>query len=90
MYLLIISIVLLLFSNIAVFWVYEFTLKTQRHNMKLEYERQKEKSTAEYYDLLNEQNENSKIVMHDIKRHLNAIKSIAKDKSVTEYIDDFY
>lgn len=89
MYLLIISIVLLLFSNIAVFWVYEFTLKTQRHNMELEYERQKEKSTAEYYDLLNEQNENSKIVMHDIKRHLNAIKSIAKDKSVTEYIDDF-
>lgn len=74
MYLLIISIVLLLFSNIAVFWVYEFTLKTQRHNMELEYERQ---------------NENSKIVMHDIKRHLNAIKSIAKDKSVTEYIDDF-
>lgn len=65
-YLLIISMVLLLFSNIAVFWVYEFTLKTQRHNMKLEYERQKEKSTAEYYDLLNEQNENSKIVMHDI------------------------
>ena len=57
--------------------------------MKLEYERQKEKSTAEYYDLLNEQNENSKIVMHDIKRHLNAIKSIAKDKAVTEYIDDF-
>lgn len=68
MYLLIISIVLLLFSNIAVFWVYEFTLKTQRHNMELEYERQNEKSTAEYYDLLNEQNENSKIVMHDIKR----------------------
>ncbi|WP_367949429.1 sensor histidine kinase [uncultured Ruminococcus sp.] len=32
---------------------------------------------------------NSRIVMHDIKRHLNAIKSIAKDKAVTEYIDDF-
>ena len=24
--------------------------------------------TAEYYDLLNEQNENSKIVMHDTKK----------------------
>lgn len=79
----------LLFSNIAVFWVYEFTLKTQSRNMELEYEKQKLKSAAEYYDLLNEQNENSKIVMHDIKRHLNAIKSIAKDKAVTEYIDDF-
>lgn len=87
--LLLIGIVILLFSNIAVFWVYEFTLKTHRHNMELEYERQKEKSAAEYYDLLNEQNENSRIVMHDIKRHLNAIKSIAKDETVTEYIDDF-
>ncbi|WP_419575965.1 sensor histidine kinase [Ruminococcus sp.] len=57
--------------------------------MELEYERQKEKSTAEYYDLLNEQNENSKIVMHDIKRHLNAIKSISGDDAVTEYIDNF-
>ena len=87
--LLLIGIVVLLFSNIAVFWVYEFTLKTQSRNMELEYEKQKLKSAAEYYDLLNEQNENSKIVMHDIKRHLNAIKSIAKDKAVTEYIDDF-
>ena len=79
----------LLLIGIAVFWVYEFTLKTQSRNMELEYEKQKLKSAAEYYDLLNEQNENSKIVMHDIKRHLNAIKSIAKDKAVTEYIDDF-
>lgn len=87
--LLLIGIVILLFSNIAVFWVYEFTLKIHRHNMELEYERQKEKSAIEYYDLLNEQNENSRIVMHDIKRHLNAIKSIAKDETVTEYINDF-
>lgn len=87
--LLLIGIVVLLFSNIAVFWVYEFTLKTQSRNMELEYERQKEKSAAEYYDLLNEQNENSRIVMHDIKRHLNAIKSIAGDDAVTEYIDNF-
>ena len=67
--LLLIGIVVLLFSNIAVFWVYEFTLKTQSRNMELEYEKQKLKSAAEYYDLLNEQNENSRIVMHDIKRH---------------------
>lgn len=87
--LLLIGIVVLLFSNIAVFWVYEFTLKTQSRNMELEYEKQKLKSSAEYYDLLNEQNESSRIVMHDIKRHLNAIKSIAGDDAVTEYIDNF-
>ena len=87
--LLLIGIVVLLFSNIAVFWVYEFTLKTQSRNMELEYEKQKLESAAEYYDLLNEQNENSRIVMHDIKRHLNSIKSISGDDAVTEYIDDF-
>ena len=45
--LLLIGIVVLLFSNIAVFWVYEFTLKTQSRNMELEYEKQKLKSAAE-------------------------------------------
>lgn len=87
--LLLIGIVVLLFSNIAVFWVYEFTLKTQSRNMELEFEQQKEKTTAEYYNLLIDQNENSRIVIHDIKRHLNAIKSIAGDNAVTEYIDNF-
>lgn len=87
--LLLFGIVALLFSNIAVFWVYEFTLKTQGRNMELEYERQKEKSTAEYYELLSKQNENLKIVIHDIKRHLNAIKGMAKDEAVTDYIDNF-
>ena len=43
--------------------------------MELEYEKQKLKSAAEYYDLLNEQNENSRIVMHDIKIHCKAIYS---------------
>lgn len=87
--LLLIGIVVLLFSNIAVFGVYEFTLKTQSRNMELEFEQQKEKTTAEYYNLLIDQNENSRIVIHDIKRHLNAIKSIAGDDAITEYIDNF-
>lgn len=88
-YLLMISIVLLLLSNIAMLWLYEFTLKIQSRNMELEFERQKEKLTSEYYKLLNEQNENSKIVMHDIKRHLHSIKEMAKDNAVIEYIDNF-
>lgn len=84
-----IGIVLLLFSNLIVFWIYELTLKTNRRNMELEIEQQKEKATAEYYELLNRQNENSKILIHDIKRHLNAIKGITQNQeSVNEYIDN--
>lgn len=84
-----IGIVLLLFSNLIVFWIYELALKTNRRNMELEIEQQKEKATAEYYKLLNRQNENSKILIHDIKRHLNAIKGITQNQeSVNEYIDN--
>lgn len=86
--LLVMGIVLLLLSNLIVFWVYELTMKTNRRNMELEIKQQKEKSATEYYELLNKQNENSKILIHDIKRHLNAIKGIAESgESVSKYIE---
>lgn len=86
---LVIGIVLLLFSNLIVFWIYELTLKTNRRNMELEIEQQKERATAEYYEMLNRQNESSKILIHDIKKHLNAIKGITKNNhSVNAYIDN--
>lgn len=88
--LLLVGIVTLLISNIIVFWIYEFTLKTHKRNLELEIEREKERSNTEYYELLNQQNENTKIVIHDIKHHLNTIKNlIPKDNdSISNYIDN--
>lgn len=87
--LLILSFILLFVSNVIVFLVYEFTLKIHRRNIELEIEQQKENATAEYYELLNQQNENTKIVIHDIKRHLNTIKTLApgNDNSISNYIE---
>lgn len=83
-----VAIVFLLLSNLIVFWIYEITLQTNRRNMELKMEQQKEKSTAKYYELLNKQNEDAKIVMHDIKRHLNVLKGIAQNGGcVPDYID---
>lgn len=92
--LLVIGIVFLLISNLIVFWLYEFTLKTNRRNIELEIEQQKEKSTTEYYELLNKQNESSKILIHDIKRHLNTIKEISQNNNavnnyISNIIEDF-
>lgn len=83
------GIVLLFISNIIVFWVYEFSLKTNKRNMELEIEQQRETATNEYYELLRKQNENTKIVIHDIKRHLSTIKSLDKENNspISEYID---
>lgn len=87
--LLLLCYILLFTSNIIVFIVYESTLKISRRNLELELEQQKENVTAEYYELLNQQNENTKILVHDIKRHLNTIKDLtpSNDNTITNYID---
>lgn len=58
-------------------------LDFKRKNKQLEQEimRQKENSTEEYYSLLESQNEKTKILIHDINRHLNAIKNMSEDKN---------
>lgn len=87
--LMLLCFILLFVSNIIVFTVYEFNLKIHRRNLELEIEHHKESTTAEYYELLNQQNESTKIFIHDIKRHLNTIKSLApkNDNAINSYID---
>lgn len=86
---LIICNVLILLSNILVFYVHEITIKTNRKYTQPVLEQQKEDSRFEYYKLLQEQNENSRILMHDITRHLNALQQLASNNSdVGEYVNN--
>lgn len=90
---LIISIVLLMYANIAVFWVHESLIKTQRENTELQLQAQKAELDTEYYTLLQNQYENSNILIHDIKRHLLAIKDLADENDcdgIEHYIDNLY
>ncbi len=85
---LVLGFILLFGANLIVFWIYEFSLKTYQRNIELEITQQKEAVTTEYYELLNKQNENTKIVVHDIKRHLNTIKNLApNDETIGKYIN---
>lgn len=88
-----ISAVLLLYSNIVVFWIHEQTIKTQKENMDLQLQKQKSEIDTEYYAVLQEQYENSNILIHDIKRHLLSIKELSAEKDFTainNYIDNLY
>jgi len=69
--------VLLLLSNMGVFIVYEITRRTHIKNTQLQLEQQHERISVEYYDLLFEKQESHKILIHDIKRHLQAIHTLA-------------
>ena len=89
----IVSAILLMYANIAVFWVHESLIKTQRENTELQLQAQKAELDTEYYTLLQNQYENSNILIHDIKRHLISIKNLADENDcdgIELYIDNLY
>ena len=88
-----ISTIMLLFSNIIVFWVHESMVRTQQENIEYKLSKQKAEIDTEYYSILQNQYENSNIIIHDIKRHLMSVKELANHNdcdSISKYIDDLY
>lgn len=92
---LVIGNLLLLFSNIIVFYINELTIKVNQKYTRILLDKQQEKNTMDYYKLLREQNENSKVLIHDITKHLNTIKQLSEDKNsdiiqyISDIVDDF-
>ena len=88
-----VATILLMYANITVFWVHESLIKTQRENTELQLQSQKAELDTEYYTLLQNQYENSNILIHDIKRHLLSIKELADENDcdgIEHYIDNLY
>lgn len=87
--------ILLLLSNIVVFYINELSIKISRENTQILLENQREERDKEYYTLLKQQNDNSKVLIHDITKHLNTIKQLSQDSNsdIEEYVnsivDDF-
>ena len=87
---LVICNLLSLLSNIVVFYVHYKTVKTNRKYTELLLTQQKEYNSVSYYKLLKEQNENSKVLIHDITKHLNSLKMLSMNSNadIVEYIDN--
>lgn len=88
-----ISTILLIYANLTVFLVHESVIKTQNENMQLQLQTQKAEIDTEYYSILQNQYENSNILIHDIKRHLMSIKDLAVENDcsgIDKYIDNLY
>ena len=80
--------VLLFVSDVMVFSVYENMQRKSEKIMKANMERQREDINRDYYAVLDKQNENMHILVHDIKNHLGVIESIADNDEVTAYIGE--
>ena len=66
----------LLLVNILLFSGYQYTQQINEKYRELQLMQQKEKADEEYYTALQEQYENQRIMIHDIRHHLDAIKNM--------------
>lgn len=71
-----ISALLLLALNIFLAWFHTYIQGKKQEFMELQLLLQKESDTATYYQSLNNQDEEQKILIHDIRRHLQSIADL--------------
>ena len=79
-----------LIANIVVFWIYENTQRNNQKVMELQIANQKNELDLSYLKLLEEKNNSSEELIHDIKNHLSTINSIADSQEVGQYIEKVY
>ena len=79
-----VSMFALLFANIYTVSVYNRSEKISRENLAIKLAVQKEEYDAEYYKMLEEQYERQRILIHDVKNHMQAINGLAAEGNVSE------
>ena len=82
--------VLLLVANLLVFYVYEKSLRNEQEISEIKLSEQRLTMDYEHYRILEEHRKEARIIIHDIKHHLNLIRTMAQDADkgdISDYID---
>jgi sensor histidine kinase regulating citrate/malate metabolism len=82
--------VLLLISNLLMFGINQYNQKKNEEFTQMQLLLQRESNSAEYYEMLRLQNENQRILIHDIKKHLQSIETLSEQKEydkISAYIE---
>lgn len=74
----------LLFANMYTVKIYSNTEKVNRENLAMKLAMQKDESDAEYYKMLQEQYDGQRVLVHDVKNHMQVIDSLAADGKCSE------
>ncbi len=72
--------VFLLAANLLMFEINQYHQKKNMEFTEMQLLLQKESDSAQYYKMLNAQNENQRILIHDIKKHLQSIDLLNEQK----------
>lgn len=84
----IVSNMILLLINILITWTYKQNQRKNEAYTNLQLQMQQEHDMGEYYKLLIHQDLDQKILIHDIKKHLNTINLLIKNEK-TEQVEDY-
>ncbi|MGI5977597.1 MAG: sensor histidine kinase [Candidatus Limivicinus sp.] len=84
----VITFMALITVNLLFFAIYNYIQKENKAFMDMQISIQKDEANAAYYKALAEQSENQKILIHDIKKHLNTINNLTTNEEVKAYIAD--
>ncbi len=80
----IITFMTLLAENLLLFIFYNYIQHTNQQNTMLQISLQKDEADAAYYKALYEQSEGQRVLIHDIKKHLNMIETLAEKSNNAE------
>ncbi len=72
--------VFLLISNLLMFGIHQYHQKKNEEFTQMQLLLQKESDSAEYYEMLRLQNENQRILIHDIKKHLQSVAMLNEQR----------
>jgi len=87
----IISCICILVINILIIWLFEYTKNKQKMILHLELELQANADAIQYNKILECQDEEQKILIHDMKRHLQAIMMLSQNENysqMNEYVEN--
>lgn len=76
-----VSSVLLLFINVLIFGINQYTQTKNAEFTEMQLLLQKESDAVEYYEMLLSQTENQNILIHDLKKHLHSIELLNKKQN---------
>ena len=80
----------LLFANILVFAIYEYSLKSTKELYELKTISYQEEQDKKYYEILEQTNKEMHLFSHDIKNHLIQIRNLEDINAIQDYVDKLY
>lgn len=83
----IVSSILVLFANIIVFMLYEYSNKNTKELYEIKAIARQEEQDRKYYDIVEQSNNEMRVFVHDIKNHLSYLQGLDSAEEMHSYID---